>query len=516
MSVRANNPILPGFYPDPSIVAVGDDYYIVNSSFAYFPGLPVMHSKDLANWEQIGNALNRVTQLPVPDNQMSRGILAPTIRYHEGIFYIVCTNSAYGGNFIITAKDPKGPWSEPYYIEGAQGVEPSLFFDDDGKCYYTAVHPNPKGQRYDGDWFIFTQEFDIKSGQLIGNPVDVWNGTMKGVNWPSGPHMYKVGDYYYLLHSEGGMGQSGAVSVVRSRNIYGPFEPNSNNPIFSHRYLGKMYPIQGVGHADMFQASNGDWYMVLLASRPLKGATTLGRETFLARVMWEDGWPVVNPGFGQISNDVIINLNESIPESDESLWPAADKHYEFTGISKLPLAFITPGTPQGDMCFVGEDGLALKCCEKRSYLGIRQDAHNFDAVAVLRTKELYYGAKAGIMLYQNEKNQLYVEFAGVHATVILKTEGKEEKLSNDIAAYNNVSLMFSVRGLKGSVFIGEGNQMEALIKDIDISGLSTEAAGGFVGCTVGIFAGLEEEQKQEEAENVYASFKSFSYRPLSR
>ena len=155
MSVTATNPILPGFYPDPSICAVGDDFYLVNSTFAYFPGIPIMHSKDLAHWEQIGNACDRESQLPLGDTGHSRGLFAPTIRYHEGTFYIICTNVSYGGNFIITAQNPAGPWSEPHYIEGADGIDPSLFFDEDGTCYYIGTHPNPAGCQYDGDWYIW-------------------------------------------------------------------------------------------------------------------------------------------------------------------------------------------------------------------------------------------------------------------------------------------------------------------------------------------------------------------------
>ena len=135
--VTANNPILSGFYPDPSICRAGDDYYIVNSSFVYAPGVPIFHSRDLAHWEQIGNILNRKEQLPVEGSEISRGIFAPTIRYHEGLFYMITTNVSYGGNFIVTAKKPEGPWSDPYYLgEEAAGIDPSLFFDEDGKCYY--------------------------------------------------------------------------------------------------------------------------------------------------------------------------------------------------------------------------------------------------------------------------------------------------------------------------------------------------------------------------------------------
>lgn len=511
MSVTANNPILPGFYPDPSIVAVGEDFYIVNSSFAYFPGLPIMHSKDLAHWKQIGNAMNRNSQLPVGNDEISRGLFAPTIRYNNGTYYIICTNVSFGGNYIITADSPEGPWSEPHYIEGAEGIDPSLFFDDDGRVYYTGTHPNPKGCRYDGDWYIYTQEIDIENFKLIGEPVDVWNGAMRGVHWPEGPHLYKVGEYYYILHAEGGTGPNHAISVARSKNVFGPYEMNFNNPIFTHRHLGMRYPIRYVGHGDMFCTAQGDWYIIMLATRPISGMTTMGRETFLAKVYWEEGWPVINPGVGMLTDEVNINLEEYISDSDASLAPFSDKHYEFADMKEMPLSCITIRNPEDDMYRFDSEGLALKCGTRRSTVMLRQDAHVFDAVAVLRTKDLYNSTKAGLMLYQNDKYQLRVDFSGIHATAVLTVDGKEEVIGNMMVAVNNITLLLSVKGLKASIFVGEGNQVAPLVKDVDISKLSTEVAGGFVGCTVGIFA----EAADEKDSDIYATFKSLSYRPIS-
>ena len=148
MTLIAKNPIMPGFYPDPSICAVDGDFYLINSTFAYFPGLPIMHSRDLVHWEQIGNAMHRQEQLPLQNAGHSQGLFAPTMRYHNGTYYVICTNVSHGGNYIVTAKDPAGPWSDPYYLEGADGIDPSLFFDENGKCYYIGTHPNPDGVKY--------------------------------------------------------------------------------------------------------------------------------------------------------------------------------------------------------------------------------------------------------------------------------------------------------------------------------------------------------------------------------
>lgn len=187
MKKRVSNPILPGFYPDPSICRVGDDYYLVNSSFAYFPGVPIFHSKDLVNWEQIGNILDREEQIRLTGARQSQGIFAPTLRYYDGTFYMITTNVSGGGNFIVTAKDPKGPWSNPYFLEGAQGIDPSLFFDDDGTCYYIGTKDRREGASYYGDNEIWIQKLDLHKMKLVGKSYAIWHGALKNVEWPEGP-----------------------------------------------------------------------------------------------------------------------------------------------------------------------------------------------------------------------------------------------------------------------------------------------------------------------------------------
>lgn len=511
MSVTAVNPILPGFYPDPSICAVGEDYYLVNSSFAYFPGLPIMHSKDLANWVQIGNILDRPSQLPLEGAEVSRGLFAPTIRYNDGIFYCICTNVSYGGNFIVTATNPAGPWSEPHYLEGADGIDPSLFFDNDGKCYYCGTHANPEGERYSGDYFIYVQEIDIKEFKLVGKRVDVWNGALKNCVWPEGPHIYHIGEYYYIIHAEGGTGPDHAICTARSKDIFGPYENNPRNPIFTHRHLGVRYPIKYVGHGDLVQVANGDYYMTMLAVRPTNGYTTMGRETFLARVIFEEDWPLVNPGLGILTNEVIINLPEYNPDCDERLKMRSDKHYEFGKLDKLPINFLSFRDKIDDLLTFTPKGVEIPCKkDKLTYLSIRQDAHVFEAVSVLRTEGLFDGAKAGMMLFQSEKYNIRLEYAGYIGSVIITKDGVEEKLASLMVAEDKVSLFFSVKGTKASIFIGAGTKVEPLVKDYDISSLSTEVAGGFVGCTIGVYTKDTDDRENE----IKACFKSFSYRPV--
>lgn len=519
MPVTAKNPILPGFYPDPSICAVGEDYYIVNSSFAYYPGLPVLHSRDLAHWEQIGNVMIGEENLPLKGQEISRGLFAPTIRYNKGMFYVICTNVSYGGNYIVTATDPKGPWSEPHYIEGADGIDPSLFFDEDGKCYYIGTHPNPNGCEYDGDWYIYIQELDIKTFKFTGERKNVWNGAMKGIHWPEGPHLYKVGQYYYIMHAEGGTGPNHAICICRSRSVFGPYENNFNNPIFTHRHLGKRYPVQYVGHGDMFQTVTGDWYMVMLAVRPIRGFTTMGRETFLAKVFWEDGWPLVNPGIGTMTPELHINLEAWEPRYSDNQLPGKNGNYNFTTMKNLGPEVMSIRNPASDMYSLQQGkGLFLKCepnpissLENVSYLGIRQDSHMFEAKAVLNTEELNCGAAAGMMLMQSNAFHLRFEVSNRVGYVILCRKGQDEKLANIMITNESIVIILKVNGLKASILVKQGSDIKAVTTGLDISSLSTEVAGGFVGCTIGLFA----SDVEKRPEPIYANFASFSYNRLN-
>lgn len=318
---KFKNPIMKGFYPDPSVCRVGNKFYLVNSTFTYFPGVPIFESENLVNWVQIGNVLDRKEQDDLENLDFSLGIYAPTIRYNNGIFYMITTNIGHGGNFIVKSPKPQGPWSKPYFIKDAAGIDPSLFFDDDGKVYYVGTRGNSKGEKFSGDGEIWAQEIDLDKMELIREPHILWYGAMRNVPWAEGPHLYKKDGYYYLLISEGGTGINHCLTIARSKNIFGEYEGNPKNPIITHRHLGKDYPIINVGHGDLVESEDGNWYIVLLASRPCKGYCNLGRETFLVRVVWEDGWPVVNPGEGKILFEQELGM-EAQPVQE-------NRHYDF-------------------------------------------------------------------------------------------------------------------------------------------------------------------------------------------
>ncbi len=517
----AKNPILAGFYPDPSICAVGNDFYMVNSTFAYFPGIPVMHSRDLAHWEQIGNVADRESQVPLYGCGHSEGLFAPSIRYHEGTFYVVCTNVSGGGTFIVTAADPAGPWSEPCYPEGAEGIDPSLFFDEDGVCYYIGTHPDPGGCRYDGDWVIWIQELDLKTMRLVGEAKDVWKGAMRHAVWPEGPHLYKKDGWYYILHAEEGTETRHAVMVCRSRSVWGPYENHLCNPILTHRHLGQAYPVQCAGHGDLVETPSGEWYMVLLATRPFKGCTMLGRETFLAKVVWENDWPVVNPGVGRLTEEVETGLAVWKPEGAE---PDGKKYYRFEKMKRLDDEFLflrNPDRSRYRLCF-GE-GLRLSygggsLTQKASpvYVGLRQKHHYFRTSAFL-TLSVSSG-EAGIALLQSNEYYLRLALTRPEETeetilrVHLCEKGIEYLLAERVVSVPQatdhraaVRLSLEVRGLTAAVKVSGGGAEAEAVRDVDIHSLSTETAGGFVGCTVGIYAAGGCETDPD------VIYKSFSY-----
>ena len=296
-------PVLAGCYPDPSLCRVGDDYYLVTSTFEYFPGIPVFHSTDLRSWRQLGHVIDRIDQLDLSGVAGSRGLYAPTIRHHDGTFYLTCTlvdGTGQSGNFLMTAADAAGPWSDPHWLTEAAGFDPSLTFHD-GTAWFvgTRLRENP-------DWHdqaeVYLRELDLTTMQLVGTEHVLWHGAVQGAVWAEGPHIFERNGYFYLNASEGGTEEHHAISFARSRAITGPYEGNRANPVFTHRTLGIDHPIVGVGHCDLVETPEGEWWAFMLGSRPRGGFhANLGRETFAVAVDWEDDWPVFAPGVGQLA-----------------------------------------------------------------------------------------------------------------------------------------------------------------------------------------------------------------------
>jgi xylan 1,4-beta-xylosidase len=490
-----NNPILPGFYPDPSICRVGEDYYLVTSSFAYFPGVPIFHSKDLVNWEQIGHVLDRPSQLNLDNQEQSRGIFAPTLRYNSGVFYMITTNVGKGGNFIVTATNPAGPWSEPYWLD-APGIDPSLFFDEDGKAYYTGTRPAPEGEKYYGNWEIWLQELDLNTMKLVGESFSLWRGALRDAVWPEGPHLYKLDGTYYLMISEAGTGHEHAITVARSEEVTGPYTGHKANPILTHRHLGKNYPIVNVGHGDLVETQNGEWWMVLLASRPYGGYyRNLGRETFLAPVVWEDGWPIVSIGTGK------VETSYPVPNLIESIYRGKLNCDNFEG-TKLDYIWNLIRTPREEVYSLTERPGYLRLKLRKdiitenelvSFVGRRQQHMSFAASTVMEFSPKQDKEEAGIVLYQNRKFNfrfIYIQDNGKNLIRLIEcTKGVEEILAENEVAAEKLYLFIEAQGQEYSFYYGETPTAEiCLIKNVDGKILSTDVAGGFVGTYIGLYA----------------------------
>ena len=292
------NPVISGFNPDPSICRVGDDYYLVTSTFEYFPGIPIYHSKDLVNWKHIANAITRQSQLPLETAKSSAGIWAPTIRYSGGRFYITATFSEKG-NFIISAEDPRGEWSDPVWTE-MDGIDPSMMFDG-GKMYYCANDCGSRSGLYKTEG-ISVAEMDPQTGKIIGEIKRVWEGT--GGGWIEAPHIYHIGEWYYILAAEGGTNMCHMETAAKSRSIWGPYENCPYNPILTNRN-DTTKQASCCGHADLIEGDDSSWWLVHLAARPyVSGKTPLGRETFLTPVEWKDGWPMAVNEKAGIENEI--------------------------------------------------------------------------------------------------------------------------------------------------------------------------------------------------------------------
>lgn len=501
------NPVLPGFYPDPSICRVENDYYLVTSTFEYFPGIPIFHSKDLVNWRQIGHVLDRPSQLDLDGVYPSGGVFAPTIRHHNGVFYVVNTIVGKKGNFVVTATDPAGPWSDPYWLE-SEGIDPSLFFDDDGKAYYTGTRPVREGEAYFGNWEIWLQEFDIDTKKLKGETHSLWRGALRDAVWPEGPHIYKINGYYYLMISEGGTGPNHALTIARSQHIAGPYTGCPRNPILTHRHLGNDYPIVNVGHADMVETQNGEWWMVLLASRPYGGYyRNLGRETFLVQFTWEDGWPLVKPGKG------IVELEETAPDLPEHRWlaPSACDHFD---TDRLGMQWMFARTPREN--FFSLDArkgyLRLKLRPETltqnvnpSLVCRRQQHIDFIARTFMEFTPKTENESAGIALLQSSKFNFRFEYMKAGNDCYLQLtqckNGAETVLAQKAFSADGLYLTVSARGQQYSFYYGsKPDENLVLAEDVDGRILSTDVAGGFVGACLGLYASSNGEESGNAAD----------------
>lgn len=494
------NPVLSGFHADPSVCRAGDDYYLVNSTFQFFPGVPVYHSKDLIHWEQVGACLTRPSQVNLENTDGNSGIYAPTIRYHEGRFYMITTIYPSRRHFYVYTDDPAGEWSDPITIDFAIGsCDPTLFFDD-GKCYFLWK-----------DEYIKICEIDVKTGKQLSEIKRLWSGL--GGRYPEGPHLYKKDGFYYLMIAEGGTEHGHHVTIARSRFLDGPYEPCPANPILSH-FNKEMQnsPIQGLGHADLVEGTDGSWWMICLGYRTSGYLQhVMGRETFLAPVRWDkDAWPVVN-GNGTIQLEMDCKTLPQVPMPEE----ISLDHFDNPEMQLFWSYICNPDMvnyslkERKSFLRMRASDVSIDNLGAPTFIGRRQTELNFQATTCLDVNGLKEGDEAGIIAYAAHLNHYEVQVTCrngsryVQAVIRIgqmKHIAYEAKLDSRI-----VYLRITSDKDFYHLWYSEDNRSFKLLASMEYRYLSTETIGGFTGVHLGLFVQNSRPTKG------YADFDFFDY-----
>lgn len=502
----ASNPVLPGFHPDPSICRVGDRFFVVASSFEYFPGLPVYGSTDLVHWELVGNAIHREDQLDLSGVSASGGLFAPTIRHHGGRFLVACTivgGTGRSGSFVVTATDPAGPWSDPVWIDDADGIDPSILIDRDGRAWWSGTRLAEPG-----DWpeqtEVWVRELDLATLQLVGEERVVWHGALEGAVWAEGPHLYESDGGIVLLASEGGTERHHAVSAARADAPLGDFRGNPGNPVLTHRHLGRSAAVANVGHADLVDDGRGGWWATVLAVRRIDGSDSLqARETWLVPVDWEDGWPVFAPGLGRLTETV------EVPWATEAGAPASTTPAATSVRSALGAdGALDPGllrvrTAPGSDRILGEGSdVRLTPASRRldepvphAFIGFRLEQPVARASIVLSTADAPQpGSRAGLALRLSERRHLSLgvrrqpaEPTARVVDLVLHVDGEDRMLAEAIVPPGPLELVVAVDGFSAVAQAGPAGAVEP-IGTADLRPLSPSEGGGFVGVVAGAFA----------------------------
>jgi alpha-N-arabinofuranosidase len=500
------NPVLPGFQPDPSIVKVGEDFYLVNSTFSWFPGIPVYHSRDLVNWRLIGHAIDRPGQLDFSGLGTNRGVFAPAIEWHDGLFYILNTCIECGGNFLVTAERPEGPWSDPVWLD-FEGIDPSLFVDEDGTAWIVN-NGAPVGEpRYEGHRSIWIQQFDLEKRQLFGpRKVLVESGVHPEDEpvWAEGPHIYKVDGWYYLMAAEGGTAEDHSQTIYRSRRPDGPYEPGPINPILTQRDLPRERPdrVEATGHADLVRLDDGTWWGVFLATRPFeRQSTLLGRETYLLPVTWRDGWPLfLEPG--EAVPPVVKRPN--LPASPASGWDRWTDTFDSERLSGEWIRIRNPGPVQDHVLDEGAGELVLiPGADPASSLGApafrRRLRH---PTATVTTTVEFAGERAGdfagLLAFMDEAHFLVFGIEGTgdgRRLVARRRTAAEQSERGEIVAEaplgrsGPVELEIAIDGGNAALrWRPSGGRWQALAERVDVEPLASVHAGLFTGLVIGPYA----------------------------
>lgn len=498
------NPILSGFYPDPSICRAGEDYYLVTSSFVYFPGLPIFHSRDLVHWEQIGHGISSPDQLDYKNCETSLGLWAPTIRYHEGTFYIINTFVSEGrearrDNYIITASDPAGPWSRARFIENADGIDSSLFFDQDGRMWYAGNYIS-KEALYEGHHGIYLCELDPESFQFKGRRRIIWDGKRSFGKWMEAPHIYYQNGYYYLMTAEGGTFTNHSVMMARCKTIDGVYEICPRNPVVTHRHLSLEHEISVVGHGDLVETQNGEWWMVLLGIRPSQGAHfNLGRETFLLPIVWEkDGWIRADSENGLVNKTErcpALPLYHAKPEFSSDNFESPILHQRWNTIHPAATPFWSLTRRPGCLrLFLLPEKLSEICTP--AFIGRRQQHRDFRLQTAMDFSPASPGEEAGLALIQDDRfhYRFTVTAAGQTGSrllILTERRGRSETALHtaEIAFCGRIYLTVTADGEGYHFYYGENDQLlNEFYSGADPALLSSLTNEGFTGAYLGMYA----------------------------
>lgn len=528
------NPILAGGYPDPSICRVGDDFIMVNSSFEYFPALPIHKSKDLVNWELVGYGLNNREAFSNPINlfdvQSNGGIHAPTIRFHNGKFHVISTTVYYdetkrratATNFIITSKTPEGPWSDPIIIEGAPGIDPDIFFDDDGRVWYTGNH-QPSNPSFAGETEIWMQEMNPTSFQLVGERYYVWRGACGGV-WAEGPHLYKKNGTYYLLIAEGGTSFNHSIMIASSEYITGPYVPNNRNPIFSSRQLSYDNWVHSTGHGDLVALKDGRWFMVMLGVRgDVNRKSNMGRETFIAPVSWEMEpnestgkefwWPVIAPETGRIvKENQMIFKNTSHSHAD-----IFDEHFNNDTLSlswnfrRVPNKNAYSLTVRPGHLRVFTHPNKLENRRRANFMGFKQTQSDFDFSTQMDFSPTHSKEQAGVILIQKDSNYLYFNISHIDEKTLLSLEYvngvRRDLKSQNIDHKINSPIRFKVESSKDRYKFYYATEGEKFILFTETSA-DLILSNGYTGSHIGFYLTSNGEKSKGYADFDWAKYKA--------
>jgi len=494
------NPILAGFYPDPSMCRVGDTYYLVTSSFSFFPGVPLFTSKDLVNWERAGYVLDRPSQLPLKNQYVSGGIFAPGISYNKKnkTWYMITTNVG-AGNFYVKTTDPAKGWSEPMYLPKIDGIDPSFFFDSDGKGYIVHNAPPVGKEDYEGQRAIRMLEFDVNGDSIPGTYKEILRGgthVVKNPIWIEGPHIFKRGKYYYLMCAEGGTGYAHSEVILRSKSLNGKWEECPHNPILTQRDLPmqRQFPVSCAGHADIVEDGKGNWWAVFLGCRPYEeDYYNTGRDTYLLPVKWENDWPVILPKGEAIP---VVNEKAGLKPKGENLFTGNFSYSDDFSGSQLHPRWMT--LRDGSKFYTTGKGISFEPMQTNIYsrdnlsaIWTRQQHTCFTAETQMEFMPKDDKQLAGFALLQNENYNFTFGKTmrqGKPVVELVRMEKQPVIVASAPVKEGPLKLKIAGNGRYYDFYYSDGGDYKLLVQGVDAVILSTGKSDGFIGACIGLYA----------------------------